>query len=93
MLLQVKLGGSVQSVTSIRQCQASLAGVSVDEVQMCLQAEASASIKVTVNTEIKHCRKDVAKTESKSDFSDLYNDRCRTPASSSSSSSPLLSSI
>lgn len=78
--MQVKLGGSVQSVTSVRQCQARLDGFSVDEVQMCLQAEASASAKVSqASSEIKHCKKDVEKTESKSSFSDRFNDRCKTP--------------
>ncbi|KAL3053477.1 hypothetical protein OYC64_005919 [Pagothenia borchgrevinki] len=73
---KVKLGGSVQSVTSIRQCQASLQGVSVEEVQMCLEAEASASIKGnTLKAETKHCQKDADKMESKSSFSGLFNDR------------------
>lgn len=81
----MKLGGSVQSVTSVRQCQARLNGLSVDEVQMCLQAEASVSAKVTANTEVKHCKKNVEKRESKSSFSDLFNDRCMMPLCSSSS--------
>ncbi|XP_033998641.1 perforin-1-like [Trematomus bernacchii] len=73
---KVKLGGSVQSVTSIRQCQASLQGVSVEEVQMCLEAEASASMKGnTLKAETKHCQKDADKMESKSSFSGLFNDR------------------
>ncbi|XP_044036999.1 perforin-1-like [Siniperca chuatsi] len=72
---KVKLGGSVQSVTSIRQCQASLQGLSVEEVQMCLEAEASASFKATIKTESKHCKKDVERTDSKSAFSSLFNDR------------------
>lgn len=69
----------MQSVTSVRQCQARLNGLSVDEVQMCLQAEASASAKVSANTEMKHCKKNMEKTESKSSYSDLFNDRCKTP--------------
>ncbi|XP_042361736.1 perforin-1-like isoform X2 [Plectropomus leopardus] len=72
---KVKLGGSVQSVTSIRQCQAGLQGLSVDEVQMCLEAEASASIKATMKTQAKHCQKDIDKMESKTSFSGLFNDR------------------
>uniref|UniRef100_A0A7N9B0R8 Perforin 1.9 n=1 Tax=Mastacembelus armatus TaxID=205130 RepID=A0A7N9B0R8_9TELE len=74
-ITKVKLGGSVQSVTSIRQCQASLQGLSVEEVQMCLKAEASATVKVTVKTQTEHCNKDIEKTESKSAFSSLFNDR------------------
>ncbi|XP_044037000.1 perforin-1-like [Siniperca chuatsi] len=72
---KVKLGGSVQSVTSIRQCQASLQGLSVEEVQMCLAVEASASFKATIKTESKHCKKDLERTDSKSAFSSLFNDR------------------
>uniref|UniRef100_A0A3Q3J8L7 Perforin 1.9 n=1 Tax=Monopterus albus TaxID=43700 RepID=A0A3Q3J8L7_MONAL len=74
-ITKVKLGGSVQSVTSIRQCQASLQGLSSEEVQMCLEAEASVSIKATVKAETKHCKKDIEKTESKTSFSSLFNDR------------------
>lgn len=74
----MKLGGSVQSVTSIRQCQASLQGLSVEEVQMCLDAEASVSIKAEIKTEVKHCQKDINKMESKTSFSGLFNDRYRT---------------
>ena len=72
----MKLGGSVQSVTSIKQCQASLQGLSVEEVEMCLQVEASASAKTaTAKAEAKHCNKDIDKMESKSSFSGLFNDR------------------
>ncbi|KAF7660571.1 hypothetical protein LDENG_00279780 [Lucifuga dentata] len=75
-ITKVKLGGSVQSVTSIRQCQASLQGLSVEEVKMCLDVEASASIgDNNFKTEAKHCKKDIEKTESKSSFSSLFNDR------------------
>lgn len=63
-------------MTSIRQCQASLQGFSVDEVQMCLEAEASATIKATIKTEVKHCKKDTDKLEFKTSFSGLFNDRC-----------------
>lgn len=73
---QVKLGGSVQSVTSIRQCQASLQGLSVAEVQMCLDVEATASIsESSMKIESKHCQADKDRTESKSSFSSLFNDR------------------
>lgn len=76
MYFQVKLGGGVQSVTSIRQCQASLQGLSTEEVQMCLEAEASATIKASVKAEVKHCKKDMEKMELKTSFSGLFNDRC-----------------
>ncbi|XP_070779410.1 perforin-1-like [Enoplosus armatus] len=74
-ITKVKLGGSVQSVTSIRQCQASLQGLSVEEVQMCLDVEASASFKATISTQSKHCKNDIDKMESKTSFSGLFNDR------------------
>ncbi|KAF3699830.1 Perforin-1 [Channa argus] len=74
-ITKVNLGGSVQSVTSIRQCQASMQGLSVEEIQMCLEAEASVTMKVTVKTQSKHCQKDSEKTESKTSFSGTFNDR------------------
>lgn len=75
MPFQVKLGGSIECVTSIRQCQASLQGLSMEDVQMCLEAEASASVKVSTKAEAKHCQKDIDKMESKISFSSLFNDR------------------
>ncbi|KAA8585449.1 hypothetical protein FQN60_004143, partial [Etheostoma spectabile] len=72
---KVKLGGSVLSVTSIRQCQASLQGLSLEEVEMCLRVEASASVKVSIKTQTEHCKKDIEKTGRKSAFSSLFNDR------------------
>ncbi|KAM9744865.1 uncharacterized protein ACNS7B_009378 [Menidia menidia] len=74
-ITKVKLGGSIESVTSIRQCETSLEGLSAEEVQMCLEAEASASIKVSVRAEAKHCQKNSDKREDKKSFSDLFNDR------------------
>ncbi|XP_071752024.2 perforin-1-like [Centroberyx gerrardi] len=75
-ITKVKLGGSVESVTSIRQCQARLQGLSVEEVQMCLEVEASASIgENNMKAESKHCQKDMDKTESKSSFSSTFSDR------------------
>ncbi|XP_071387206.1 perforin-1-like [Centroberyx affinis] len=75
-ITKVKLGGSVQSVTSIRQCQASLQGLSVEEVQMCLEMEASASIgNYNMKAESKHCQKDMDKTGSKTSFSSTFSDR------------------
>lgn len=77
-LLQVKLGGKVDTVTSIRQCEASLQGLTSEEVQMCLEAEASANIKVNAKAEVKHCKKDTSKMENKDTFSDLFRDRYGT---------------
>ena len=72
----MKLGGCVNSVTSIRQCLASLQGLTADEVAMCLEAEAALSIKgQSLKTEAKHCKKDIQKSDSKSSFSSMFNDR------------------
>lgn len=71
------LGGKVHSVTSIRQCQTSLHGLSVDEVKTCLDVEAAASVmgKAKANVNSKHCEEAKAKTESKNSFSSNFNDR------------------
>ncbi|XP_041831027.1 perforin-1-like isoform X2 [Melanotaenia boesemani] len=74
-ITKVKLGGSVESVTSIKQCEASLQGLSVEEVQMCLEAEAAATIKVSIKAESKHCQKNSDKMENKKSFSDFFSDR------------------
>lgn len=62
-------------MTSIKQCQASLQGLSADEVNMCLETEASFTIGATAETQSKHCKKDIEKTERKAEFSSLFNDR------------------
>ncbi|XP_062295240.1 perforin-1-like [Scomber scombrus] len=74
-ITKVRLGGGLQSVTSIRECQASLQGLSVDEVGMCLGVEASATFKGTVSPQSHRCKKDLEKTDSKSAFSSLFSDR------------------
>ncbi|CAJ1076343.1 perforin-1-like [Xyrichtys novacula] len=74
-ITKVKLGGSVQSVTSIKQCQANLQGLSVEEVEMCLEVEASATYHATLSTKNKHCKQDIEKMDSKSAFSNIFNDR------------------
>ncbi|KAL0993302.1 hypothetical protein UPYG_G00105860 [Umbra pygmaea] len=76
-ITKVTLGGSVQSVTSIKQCQARLQGLSTEEVKMCLDVEASTSVGETnsLKTESKHCEEDKSKTESKTSFSSVFSDR------------------
>ncbi|KAF5894982.1 perforin-1-like, partial [Clarias magur] len=76
-ITKVTLGGKVHSVTSIRQCQTSLQGLSVDEVKTCLDVEATASVmgKATSNVNAKHCDEAKDKTESKNSFSSNFNDR------------------
>lgn len=66
----------MQSVTSIRQCQASIQGYSAEEVKMCLDVEASASVgDNSMKTQTKHCQEDKDRTESKASFSSLFSDR------------------
>ncbi|XP_076121792.1 perforin-1-like [Alosa pseudoharengus] len=76
-MTKVTLGGMVQSVTSIRQCMASLQGLSSDEIKMCLDVEAAASVgdKVKTGAETKHCEEAKDKTESKNSFSSSFSDR------------------
>ncbi|KAK2916299.1 hypothetical protein Q8A67_000673 [Cirrhinus molitorella] len=76
-ITKVTLGGSVHSVTSIRQCEVALQGLSADEVKTCLDVEASASVlgKVDMKAETKHCNEDKDKSESKSSFSSRFSDR------------------
>lgn len=72
----MNLGGTVQSVTSIKQCQASLQGLSVEEVQVCLDVEASVSVGDSgLEAEFKRCQEDKTKTENKASFSSMFNDR------------------
>ncbi|XP_060946130.1 perforin-1-like [Limanda limanda] len=75
-ITKVKLGGSVKSVTSIKQCQVSLQGLSTEEVQSCLEVEASVSVAVaTAKAQSKYCKKDANNMDSKSSFSSLFSDR------------------
>ncbi|KAK7939967.1 hypothetical protein WMY93_003293 [Mugilogobius chulae] len=72
---QVNIGGSVQAVTSIRECQPQLQGLSLEEVEMCLQAEGSVTLEATVSALLKHCKKDQEMMEGHQSFADMYNDR------------------
>ncbi|XP_053095039.1 perforin-1-like [Pangasianodon hypophthalmus] len=75
-ITKVTLGGAVRSVTSIKQCQASLQGLSVDEVKMCLDVEASASMKTASRqAEAHHCKQVKDKTLNKMSFSSSFSDR------------------
>ncbi|KAK7939968.1 hypothetical protein WMY93_003294 [Mugilogobius chulae] len=76
-ITKVHAGGSVTSVTSIRECEANLQGLSAEEVQACLEVEASASFGVVVSTqsEAKHCKSDIQKSDKKSAFSSSFNER------------------
>ncbi|XP_061081345.1 perforin-1-like [Conger conger] len=75
-ITKVELGGSVHSVTSIKQCQAALQGLNAEEVKMCLDVEAAASVgDNTLTTEVKHCQTATDKLENKASFSSSFNDR------------------
>lgn len=67
----------MSSVTSIRQCEAALQGLSVEEVKTCLDVEAAASVgqRLNANTNYKHCEEDKNQMENKASFSSKFNDR------------------
>lgn len=74
--LKVKLGGAVQSVTSVKECMASLQDLSTDEVKTCLDVEASASVKgVSVDTAYRHCKQARDKKLKKDSFAHTFSDR------------------
>uniref|UniRef100_H2L9L8 Perforin 1.9 n=1 Tax=Oryzias latipes TaxID=8090 RepID=H2L9L8_ORYLA len=75
-ITKVKMGGKVQAVTSIRECEAHLNGIEVNEVEMCLRVEASATIKgITISSEVQHCQGKKDKLGRKITFSSYFNDR------------------
>ncbi|XP_063072363.1 perforin-1-like [Engraulis encrasicolus] len=76
-MTKVTLGGMVHSVTSVRQCMASLQGLSSDEVKMCLDIEASASSggKAKGSAAVNHCRDAKDKIEGGNRFSSSFSDR------------------
>lgn len=67
------------SMTSIRECKASLMGLNADEVRMCLGAEASAKIQykvdTDVNAEIRFCNGRKEKNIGRRSFSNTFSDR------------------
>uniref|UniRef100_A0A3B3DUG7 Perforin-1-like n=1 Tax=Oryzias melastigma TaxID=30732 RepID=A0A3B3DUG7_ORYME len=75
-ITKVKMGGKVQAVTSIRECEAHLDGIEVNEVDMCLKVEASATVKLnTGSTESQQCKAKKDKLGRKISFSSHFNDR------------------
>uniref|UniRef100_A0A3B3DT96 Perforin-1-like n=1 Tax=Oryzias melastigma TaxID=30732 RepID=A0A3B3DT96_ORYME len=73
---QVKMGGKVNAVTSIRECEAHLDGIEVNEMETCLTVEASATVKATtISAENQHCKAKKDKTRRKITFSSYFNDR------------------
>ncbi|XP_056307179.1 perforin 1.9 [Danio aesculapii] len=76
-IIQVKLGGGVRSVTSVKQCMATLQDLSVDEVKTCLDVEASASVmgRISVDTAYRHCKQSKDKKLSAHSFANSFSDR------------------
>ncbi|KAF5894977.1 perforin-1-like, partial [Clarias magur] len=76
-ITQVTLGGEVRSVTSIRECQASLQGLTVDEVRMCLDVEATASKGPAADVQNKahSCKQAKENNLNKKSFSSSFSDR------------------
>ncbi|KAF7697719.1 hypothetical protein HF521_004229 [Silurus meridionalis] len=76
-IMKVRLGGEIRSVTSIKECQASLQGLSVDEVKSCLDLEASVSMGIgsDMQNEAHHCKKAKEKSMNKRSFSSTFSDR------------------
>ncbi|KAK9977661.1 hypothetical protein ABG768_019462 [Culter alburnus] len=75
-IVHVKLGGAVQSVTSVKQCEATLQDLSTDEIKTCLDVEASASVMgKSVDTAYRHCKQAEDKKLSKHSFANSFSDR------------------
>ncbi|XP_039541571.1 perforin 1.9 [Pimephales promelas] len=76
-IVQVKMGGAVKSVTSVKDCMATLEDISMDEVKTCLDVEASASAKmrISVDTASKHCKQAKDKKLSTHSFANSFSDR------------------
>uniref|UniRef100_A0A671QKD0 Perforin-1-like n=1 Tax=Sinocyclocheilus anshuiensis TaxID=1608454 RepID=A0A671QKD0_9TELE len=73
----VKLGGTVQSVTSVKQCMATLQDLSMDEVKACLDVEASASVmgRISIDTAYSHCKQSKDNRLSTHSFANSFTDR------------------
>lgn len=67
----------MQSVTSVKECMATLQDLSMDEVKTCLDVEASASVKgrISIDTSYRHCKESKDKKLSKHSFSNSFTDR------------------
>ncbi|XP_041931815.1 perforin-1-like [Alosa sapidissima] len=76
---KVKTGGKIVSMTSIRECKASMMGLSSDEVKMCLGAEVAVKIPykvdIDLSAEIKFCNGKKEKVHGRRSFSSVFNDR------------------
>ncbi|XP_028842666.1 perforin-1-like [Denticeps clupeoides] len=75
----VKLGGVVESYTSIKECEASLKGLNTEEIKNCLSAEASMSVQykadADLNALLKHCNAVMKHNGGMTSFSRSFSDR------------------
>ncbi|XP_072562029.1 perforin-1-like [Paramormyrops kingsleyae] len=73
----VKTGGKLKSITSIKTCQTAMSGLTDTAVKDCLDVEASATIAMTasIKTEAHHCKELKKKLGSSQTFSSLFSDR------------------
>ncbi|XP_028670825.1 perforin-1-like [Erpetoichthys calabaricus] len=73
----VNLGGKVDTITSVKTCEVSMKGLSIEDVENCLNVEASATVvsKVNVSSSLSHC-KALKTSQNRSDsFSKEFSDR------------------
>ncbi|XP_062387057.1 perforin-1-like [Sardina pilchardus] len=93
-LKEVQAGGKVQSLTSIRECKASLMGLNADEVKMCLTVEASAKIKqkadFDLGAEKKFCSGQKKKLQGGRSFSEKFRERTTQISGGKATGSELL---
>ncbi|KAE8578150.1 hypothetical protein XENTR_v10023358, partial [Xenopus tropicalis] len=74
---QAEVGGQVSEVTAIRTCQATMDGLSLDELKDCLSLEASASVtgKMEANAEAKTCKEMSQKATRGESFHKTFNEK------------------
>ncbi|KAG8541954.1 hypothetical protein GDO81_027842 [Engystomops pustulosus] len=74
---QAHVGGEAQQVTAIKTCQATVSGVSLDELKDCLSIEASAAVagKGEVNAKASSCKDLSNKVNHGESFHQAYNER------------------
>ncbi|KAM3917712.1 perforin-1-like [Leptodactylus fuscus] len=74
---QANVGGEAQQVTAIRTCQATMDGMSLDELKDCLSIEASVAIagKGEVNAKASACKDISQKVNHGETFHQTYNER------------------
>ncbi|XP_043942304.1 perforin-1-like [Protopterus annectens] len=73
----VSLGGKIRDVTAIRSCEASMDGITADELKDCLEIEAGASVGDTAKVDAKYqtCEELKKKRNLKGSFHNTFNER------------------